>query len=585
MRKAAQIVFGILLFLLPLKFSVMAATPEVPGNFPVGWLAVTITAWPVTVFGVFSALGLLLAAGAYPPARPDWKNPAFLCAALWGGAVPLAGLFGVAGARTFDFAVLTLTHLSAIAAMVWTGYLVISGEPEKRRRWIVLIACAALLQAALGLDQYFVGLEETRKALAEEIAKGLTVNPDILTKMNDDRVFTTFTSSGMLAGFLLLTFPVALLQVWRWCARVEQTRAARAIFITVTAGVFLTVIAMTKSRAAGFALIVGAVVAAFALPWKRRWKITVAVLAVAAIATSAYYIQTRGRKFYSMQYRVDYLRTSAILLATHPWGAGWGEFFHRHMEYKLRVDKEAAHDPHNLLMVFASQCGVPGLLAILAALAFPAAALARRIVRRAEGWESAAMILAGFALWGFHALMDVDFMAGGTVALAAILPMLALAPPERNAGRTWRVGRWLAVIPAIPALCLGAWQTRADFEFDKLQTLCRPDGRRSPGTPSEVAAQLAETVRWRPYSAFAWGTAADYARGTGDPETAEARYRKALTLSPRPAFHHRLYDLARERGDRAEAAAQLKQMLERFPTHPQYRILAAEFAKEGGAEK
>ena len=331
------------------------------------------------------------------------------------------------------------------------------------------------------------------------------------------------------------------------------------------------------------------------LPKRRIYRCIPVIVLALAIVGGAIYIHRAGRGFGSMAERVDYLRSSVKMIAEKPLaGHGWGGFFYRHMELKTTGTDESAHDPHNLVMAFASQTGVIGGAVALAAVLLPLFWLGRRIFRRGgeETPEEGADGFARAVFWGecaflLHAHMDVDLQIPASMAAAGA--MLVAALPEASAQMAARGRRrWLLVaagmlLAAVAAMGNILW-LRAEMAYDRLITLARPQSaqdRLRPVSDAEVVKALREAVALRPGSPFPWEIAGDYFWSRRDGAMAEKCYREAARCTPDwPSLYRRFFDLEMARGNRAAAAKHLRRMLELFPSNPKYQALAAEFGLE-----
>ncbi len=573
--------FLLLTFLLPLKFSSLAVAIESSAYFPSEWWGYVLVAWPSATFTAAAGLGLLLMLCIVPV--PHWNGRSTELGTVlgWGTLLVLGALPGFYGASCMDFPVFTLVHLLGVAAYAWTAFLLFSAYPVWRERLPDLLVLGVLLVAALGLEQYFISFEETRRMVELQREQGMAISDVLLARVADDRVFSTMAGSGALAGYLLLLSPLALHRVWRWCGRIQEKAAARMIFVPLAALLLGSVFLLARSRAAFLALAMGVALAALAWPMARRWKVALVALSVCVIIGGALYIHHRGRGFESMEARADYIRSSVILLVQHPvLGAGWGEFFHKHTRLKQIQSNEAAHDPHNIVLSYAAQCGVPGLLAILFALGFPLWRLARKLRRefKAAGRVSGTplAILIGYVLFVLHALMDMDFLIAGSLAAAAALLLSEAweseSPPSPPAG--W-IPRLALAVAASFTLGTGVWAVAGEYEFERLQTLCRPfEPGAYPATPPEVERQRLALARYRPWSPFGWAQLGDYYQSRREPDRARECYKEALKRSPeRAGFHLRLFHLELAAGNADAAMQSLRKVYEFFPGHPEHMEL------------
>ena len=584
-----------LTFLLPLKFGSLAVLPEATSFYPGDLFSWLIINWPAHSFGIFSGVALFAALVVFAPGMRPLRTSGGATALLWSFGLVLVSLIGWINAATIDYAVGETIHLAGIGAYVLAVRLWLRNRPEERRWFCAALAAGACWLIYSGLSQYFVGFAETREFVEKQIAEGIPISHVMVAKINDDRVFATFVSCNVLAGYLLLLLPVTLYAVWRFAGHFEPVRLSRILLCGLVFSGLVAVLLLTRSRAAFLAALLTAGAFAMTLPKRRVYRCIPVIVLALAIVGGAIYIHRAGRGFGSMAERVDYLRSSVKMIAEKPLaGHGWGGFFYRHMELKTTGTDESAHDPHNLVMAFASQTGVIGGAVALAAVLLPLFWLGRRIFRRGgeETPEEGADGFARAVFWGecaflLHAHMDVDLQIPASMAAAGA--MLVAALPEASAQMAARGRRrWLLVaagmlLAAVAAMGNILW-LRAEMAYDRLITLARPQSaqdRLRPVSDAEVVKALREAVALRPGSPFPWEIAGDYFWSRRDGAMAEKCYREAARCTPdRPSLYRRFFDLEMARGNRAAAAKHLRRMLELFPSNPKYQALAAEFGLE-----
>lgn len=585
-----------LTFLLPLKFGSLAVLPEATSFYPGDLFSWLIINWPAHSFGIFSGVALFAALVIFAPGMRPWRTAGGASALLWSFGFTLVSLIGWFHAATIDYAVGQTIHLAGIGAYVLAVRLWLRNRPEDRRWFCAALAAGACWLIYSGLSQYFVGFAETRAFVEKQIAEGIPISHVMVAKINDDRVFATFVSCNVLAGYLLLLLPVTLYAVWQFAGHFEPVRLSRALLCGLVFAGLVAVLLLTRSRAAFLAALLTAGAFAMTLPKRRIYRCIPVVVLALAIVGGAIYIHRAGRGFGSMAERVDYLRSSVKMIAEKPLaGHGWGGFFYRHMELKTTGTDESAHDPHNLVMAFASQTGVIGGAVALAAVLLPLFWLGRRIFRNggdgapAEGADGfARAVFWGECAFLLHAHMDVDLQIPASMAAAGA--MLVAALPEASVQMAARGRRrWLLVavgmlLAAVAAMGNIHW-LRAELAYDRLLSLTRPlaaEGQMRPASEGEVIKALRESVALRPGSPFPWEIAGDYFWSRRDGAMAEKCYREAARCTPdRPSLYRRFFELEMARGNRAAAATHLRRMLELFPSNPKYQALVAEFNREG----
>ncbi len=561
-------------FLLPLKFGSLAVMPDASGFLDVSWAAWSIISWPAHTFGIFSGL-LLLAAlfGCGLPHRRGWGT---VSALLWTAGLPLAALLG--GRGTPDFVFGAVSHFFAVGAFAGGAALLFSRAPRWWRPAVIALAAGVLLTCLCGTYQYFIGMAATRAYVAQQQAEGVRINPVILARLADNRVYGPMVSCNALAGFLLLGAPVAVLCAVRAGDHFEPKRLSRIVLGT---GVFLLtigVLALTRSRGA----FVCAAVAGTG--WLLDRKLSLAVrwwiagMLLLLLGAGAFYVHQSERGFLSTGERADYLRTSLYMVRHHPLGAGWGAFYHTHQRIKRSGSDESARDPHDLIASFSAQCGIPGGLLAAAALLVPLAGMWK--LRRRGRWYKA-----GF--WSctaltLHLLMDIGIHIPATLAALILVELAVLLPNDQEAPHpasgTWRNVRMAALLLiGIAAAGANGWWLAGEYAFGNLSALVQPqDGemiRYSRNHPEAVLAAYGECLRFRPWSAYPPWLAGDYFWEAGELSAARGFYDAALARDPdQAALHWRLALLAAKEGDTGSAQFHRRKAHTLFPAHPLYRI-------------
>ena len=580
LQTAAEAWMLFLSFLLPLKFGIFAGLPEATAFFPGDLFSYMVVNWPATAFGLMTAPALLLCLAAFPEACGRYKTLSWSFALLWSVGLLLGALPGLCGISSWDFAVLQFNHFGGIGCYALAVYLLAAGSAARRRHLVT----AFLLTVWMGIEQYFWGFARSRAYLEEQAANGVIVGEVLQARTDDNRVFATFTSCNSLAGYLLLLTPLIAVLAWKLGRKVEPARISKVLFAAVAGGGGAIVFLLTKSRAGFLALALTTVLVLLTIPLK-RWKKAVLIGGIVCFALAGtWYIHAHGRGFLSMTARADYLRSSAILLASSPLtGCGWGEFFFEHVRIKKVQDKEAAHDPHNLLATQA-QAGTGAVLIALAGMLLPFAVWYCRRKRGVLTVEDHAVII-GMTAFLLHAMMDIDVQIPGLMASYFALATLFLC--RETAEEMPELPRRKTVIAAVvcAGILLAGWtwysssrELRGEMALEALQSVTRlreltPEERMQV-TPDRVNRALLNAVAARPYSSQPWSSAGDYYFSIGDLDQADALYAEAVKRAPKRASLYAVRaKVALLRGNRAAAAELLKKAAGLFPNHPGYKAL------------
>ena len=277
-----------------------------------------------------------------------------------------------------------------------------------------------------------------------------------------------------------------------------------------------------------------------------------------------------GRGALSMYVRFDYVQAAARMMLKHPLtGTGWGDFLHDYSIFRLWRDKEAPHSPHNMLMLFGSQCGVAGFLAAFAVLAYPVVEACRQI--RRTDWRDLKDVFAlvpAFSCLVLSAgtLLDIGFETtaySGVLIAFSLLVLLRDMPPSL---RPWLQPGWrkrpddvkaleapsLLTTFALPALffMFVAFGTAAEFfraerAYSALLGELNPEysfeHQNDPGyipPLDRVRTLLREAVKVAPESPFPWNAAADYMFATGETKKAMTAIDQVIELDPLQSAHY-----------------------------------------------
>ena len=570
--RSAVVLTTLTAFLLPLKFGGIAGIVEEPGFYPSGlfdWLIVT---WPVQFFPVVAGISLILAA-----AGGAWRLPrsrgAVAVMALWGVAAPVGVLCGRYSSASPEVFKDILAHYAGIGAWSWCVGLLIAADPRNRKRFFAALMCGALVAAVSGWYQYLWGFEETRRFFAQmEAQGGEKLGEQMWIKLNDDRVYSTFTSCNCFAGFLLLAGAGAVYCFYRLGDKFEPRRLSRRLFGAAAFLLIFALLPLTRSRGALLCALVVGMAALLASRLSRKIKVAAAVAAVLVLFGGAWYVQRAGRGFSSSAERLDYLATVARITIAHPWtGAGWDGFFREHMRSKRSSTDEAAHDPHNFFASFNAAGGVPGALIALAVFAVPFCFLFRDRKKRDALGRVAAW---GCVAFGLHMLMEVDYLIPGALGAFVLLLEVALcpadAPEAADVAPKWRFGvAALAVLSALAAIAVGGGRIAADVAYARFSAVVKPEpGRpwRAP-TRERLEEALAGVRKYYPNSAIVFDRAADCCIASGDLARGEELLNASLGAAdaPRPGTYWRLAELCERQGRRDEAEKYRRKAAELFP--------------------
>ena len=574
LQKAAGWSVVALVFLMPLKFGSISVMPEAAGFFPEDLFSWLIVNWPAHSFGLFSGAALLLTLAAFR--IPDLLSCRGITMLLWCIGLPVAGLAGFINTPASFYAEGELYHLLGISAFCAAVFLILSGREQEnwKRRLAGAFTAGIFLLCVSGLRQYFQGFEEMRNFIAQQEQQGVAVNGVLRAKAADNRVYSCMVSANVLAGFLLLCLPFAVVMFCRAGRLFEPVNLSVKIFLLIMLIPGVSVLLMTKTRAAFLCALIAGGLFFFTLEIKKHWKILLAAVILFCVAGGGFYIKYAGRGFGSLAERGDYLRTACIMLPEKPLaGHGWGGFFYRHMKEKTTTTDESAHDPHNVFLSFAVHCGIPAALVVCAAFFFPLAVLFRN--RKTLDIRQ----LAGF--WGIvaftlHSCCDINMQIPACMAGAGLLFLLILPDEKYGFRQTPPAVKilsciLLAAVGISSVYCNYRW-LRGEVQFTALfDMLSLPPDKIPP--QETVLRQYRKVELLRKNHPFASGIMGAFFMAKNDFAAAEHFLRSSLDRDPgRPATYMRLAELASRRGDKENAQLLRRKAHSLFPSHPGYKL-------------
>ena len=569
----------LLAFLLPVKFGSLAVMPEAAGFFPEDFFSWAIINWPSSSFGIFSGLALLAALVSF--GVPDFSTKRGITALLWCFALPLAGWIGAINSSVPFYAEGEICHLLSVSAFCGAVWLMLANDPEHvwKKRLTAGLAFGVLLLCFSGLRQYFFGFAEMKEFIAAQQAKGIAVSGVMLAKVADTRVYGAMVSANILAGFLMLTSPLCVVVFSRMGRHFEPEKISVRLFVCVMLIPAVAVFLMTKTRAAFLCALITVMICFFTLNFSKKLKILFAAVILCAVIGGGVYIKVAGRGFGSFAERVDYMRTTAIMLPEKPLaGHGWGGFFYRHMKEKTTSTDESAHDPHNVFTSFILHAGIPAGVLASAAFLFPLFVL---FFRRKEFSLEDKAVFWGSVAFTLHCCCDINMQVPACLAGAGMLFIMAVPdekiklPAAHFAART--VVFFLLVLLGVFSLYRNQRYLEGDAAFTRFFDLLHTPQGGIPDEPAIIRAWQ-KLEKLRKDHPFACNMLGDYFMAKGDVFRAEQLYKESLKRDPyRPAVYMRLADIELKRFEFDKAEELRKKAHSLFPTHPKYKKLDKRF--------
>src|SRR5207247_566407 len=300
--------------------------------------------------------------------------------------VPLAGLASwtvasVAWSGDKFAAAVSGFHWLAASVLLWSTAQLVRDWKHLR---LTAAVCFGLLLVQLGQGYYYRYVEHPEflrqwNANKDEILRQRGWEPGSFHAMQFERRVVSgeimgFTSSENTYGavVVLLMFVAAGVLIQRL---VDGDNAAWAAIVGAAVVMSVVTLARLNSRTAYATPVIGA--AALATVWalhgwlsrhpRRAYFVGagMVVCALAAVVGHGVYHGTLPSD--SLAFRWRYWTASARLFAQHRLlGVGWDNFGPHYLSVRLPIASEEIKDPHNLIVRFATELGVVGLVLLLA---------------------------------------------------------------------------------------------------------------------------------------------------------------------------------------------------------------------------
>ena len=301
--------------------------------------------------------------------------------------LPLVAWMALSTAWSADrfVAILSTCHFAGGACLLWAASQLV--RSWDRLRVVAAVCLGLLLALAVYTTVYrLVDVANTRAYWAEHKGKFLADHgwaPDSFMARQFEHKLVTgeqsafFDSANTLAAVgVLLAFAAAAIGV----QRALDDRNGGWLTLTglaVVAGVWVLVVARSKTSAATPVIGVGVLLLWWVLRDRLRRRPTaayaagVAVVAVGVLAVVAQGVRQHGlfpgHFANSLDFRWKYWTASAAMVHDRPLlGTGWGNFGQSYLAHRVPEAAEEIKDPHDFLVRFAAELGGVGLLLAVA---------------------------------------------------------------------------------------------------------------------------------------------------------------------------------------------------------------------------
>ena len=546
----------LLTVLMPIKFASFVSTPEGGALYWGDPLSLVFIAWPLPVFMIAAGVLLFLTLLAAMFRRDlTLCRPLMKYGLFW---IVLSGVsvLGFVNASCFGYAPQMIAHTMSLACYTMSLSILLSVRRDFAKALTGSLVLGGVLSLCSGMYQYWYGFEALREHVqARTAAGGREIADGMAVRIREGRVQADFNSCNVYGAYLAALLPFLTVLFWRFGnERVSPPKLSRRLFGGLAFAVTLFLLVKTDSRGAVFSLLAAGAAVFFFSRLPRKWKLAGVGLLALGVAGLAAMIWL-GRGALSMYVRFDYVQAAARMMFEHPLtGTGWGDFLHDYPILRLWRDKEAPHSPHNMVMLFGSQCGIAGFLAALAVLAYPVVEACRQI--RRTNWRDLKDVFAlvpAFSCLVLSAgtLVDIGFE---TTAYAGVLIAFSLLTLNRDAP-TEQVVRGRHFSPRIVAFVLIPFAVvvseyslrvyRAEKAFSVLLSELNPEySFEHQGDPlyvpsyDRVKSLLGKARFFTHGSPFHWNAASDYMFATGHTDEALEYMGKTIELDPLQSSHY-----------------------------------------------
>ncbi len=356
LQRLFALFFGAFLGLTLLKFAnppIMESwvtTPKDPYEF-------VLSSWPIIwgygLLGVVAILGIVIA--NWKANIPRWLAAMPITWLLW---ECLCSFWSVDPGLTKP----TLAHFLACVVCFYLALFSLGG-PRCISWFLPGLLCAFLIVNAVGWEQHFGGLEQTRRYFFLYLYPRMkNVSPEYLKKMSTARIFSTLFYPNALAGAILLLLPALLEFIWQ--ARERFTQAARLFLIVSVGGGALGCLYWSGSKGGWLLMLALGLIWLLRQPLNPNLKRTVVALAL-VVGVAGFFWRYSGffeKGATSVGARFDYWRAAAhTALADPVFGTGPGTFAIPYAKVK-RPESEMSRLVHNDYLEQASDSGLPGLV-------------------------------------------------------------------------------------------------------------------------------------------------------------------------------------------------------------------------------
>lgn len=546
-----------LTFFAPQKFSSFVSTPEAVPFYRFDLISLVYIVWPITTFEIAASV-LLFFSGIYYYFRHERRmeiQKHFLCWIMAWFVLFLVSLIGYVNCSAFVYADQMFAYFGGIVAYAVSLALILQDRPEFRRNLSYALLIGSFFAIYSGLHQYFIGFQELRDyivKLEEESGRILVNHREFKGRLREARIQGNFASCNVYAIYLMALLPLCSVLAWRFGdEKVSPPVLSRRLFLGVVLGFFCYTIYLVQSRSAYLSCMLGCFFFWLCTPIAKKKKYIAIFLFVLCGILFFCFVFFTGRGGKSTLVRFDYWQASLKMFWEHPFfGTGWGDFFHDYLIHRIWLDREAPHTPHNMILLFLSQCGILGgftaFFILLQSLYHGARMVFREFANKKtnEGKTRLALSLALLiAVFGMQ--FDLGFETPAYCGLLIVLSSMVMSFDITRKINFSKLNGFLIsfvfFLFIFSTLYLGVRQFRREYAAAKLMEELDVSYSFKPNhIPSEdlVKTRLKKASDLDPHNPFLWVSGADSMIHLGYGNLAMDWLEEGIRRSPlRPSFY------------------------------------------------
>ncbi len=261
--------------------------------------------------------------------------------------------------RSFD-AVRALKQIYEFFNAILIFWLVTNLEYKKKRILLFAIFIPSIFIAFYALDQYFIGFKHVLNRLKSVAPDYQFAERTILSK----RVFATFLSPDMLAGYLILIIPINIALL------IENLKNRKRVFLfSIYLFILCITLVLTKSLGGWISLVISLGIFTFLLAKSKKFYSYDYLIIFFILASISIVILTSRWQFFfdlknphnSIVQRYYCYKTTVEIISKHPLnGIGIGNFRHYYQRYKPK-DALFAGFSHNSYLQLWAEAGFFGI--------------------------------------------------------------------------------------------------------------------------------------------------------------------------------------------------------------------------------